>query len=42
MKLPDGKTVSAKSIVADLNAVFEWISVPSVRTEVKKTADVAF
>ena len=42
MKLPDGKTASAESIVADLNAVFEWISVPSVRTEVKKIAEVAF
>lgn len=42
LKLRDGKTVPAESIVADLNAVFEWISVPSVRTEVKKTAEVAF
>lgn len=42
LKLPDGKTVLAESIVADLNAVFEWISVPNVRTEVRKTADVAF
>lgn len=42
LKLPGGKTVAAESIVADLNAVFEWISVPSVRTEVKKTAEVAF
>jgi nicotinamidase-related amidase len=42
MKLPDGTTVPAESIVADLNAVFEWVSVPNVRTEVKKTADVAF
>jgi nicotinamidase-related amidase len=42
MKLPDGKTVPAETIVADLNAVFEWVSVPNVRTEVKKTAEVAF
>lgn len=42
LKLPDGKTVSAESVVADLNAVFEWVSVPNVRTEVKKTADLAF
>jgi nicotinamidase-related amidase len=42
LKLPDGKTVPAESIVADLNAVFEWISVPNVRTEVRKAADVAF
>jgi len=40
--LSDGKTVPAESIVADLNAVFEWISFPNVRTEVRKTADVAF
>lgn len=42
LKLADGKTVPAESIVADLNAVFEWLSAPNVRTEVTKTADVAF
>jgi nicotinamidase-related amidase len=42
LKLPDGKTVPAESIVADLNAVFQWISVPNIRTEVKKTAEVEF
>jgi nicotinamidase-related amidase len=42
LKLPDGKTVPAETIVADLNAVFEWVSMPNVRTEVKKTAEVAF
>lgn len=42
LKLPGGKTVPAKSIVADLNAVFEWISAPGVRTEVKRTKDVQF
>jgi nicotinamidase-related amidase len=42
LKLPDGKTVAAESIVADLNAVFEWVTVPNVHTEVKQTADVAF
>jgi hypothetical protein len=42
LKFPDGTTVPAASIVADLNAVFEWVSVPSVRTEVKKTAEVDF
>ena len=42
LKLPEGKTVPAESIVADLNAVFEWVSVPNVRTEVRTTADVAF
>jgi nicotinamidase-related amidase len=42
LKLPDGKTVPAESIVADLNAVFEWVGVPNVRTEVRRTADVAF
>ena len=39
---PDGTTVPAESIVADLNSVFEWLSAPNVRTEVRKTADVAF
>lgn len=42
LKLPDGTTVAAESIVADLNSVFEWLSAPNVRTEVGKTADVAF
>lgn len=42
IKLPGGATIPAESIVAELNAVFEWISVPNVRTEVKKTADVVF
>lgn len=42
LKLADGTTVPAELIVADLNAVFEWVSVPNVRIEVKKTADVAF
>jgi nicotinamidase-related amidase len=42
LKLADGKTVPAESIVADLNAVFEWVSVPNVRTEVRTSADVAF
>lgn len=42
LKLPDGKTVPAASIVADLNAVFQWISVPNVRTDVKTTAEIEF
>jgi nicotinamidase-related amidase len=42
LQLPDGKTIPAESIVADLNAVFEWVSVPHVRTEVSRTADVTF
>jgi nicotinamidase-related amidase len=42
LQLPDGKTIPAESIVADLNAVFEWVSVPNVRTEVSRTADVTF
>ena len=42
LKFPDGTTVPAESIVADLNAVFEWVSVSNVRTEVRKTADIAF
>jgi len=42
MRLPGGTTVAAEAIVAELNAVFEWISVPNVRTEVKKASDIAF
>lgn len=42
MKLPGGTTLAAEGIVAELNAVFEWISVPNVRTEVKKAVDIAF
>lgn len=42
LKLSDGKAVPAESIVAELNAVFEWLSVPNVRTAVKKTADMSF
>ncbi len=42
LKLPDGKTVAAEAIVADLNAVFAWVSAPNGRTEVKETADAAF
>ncbi len=42
MQLPDGKVVSAESVVADLNTVFRWLSAPNVRTEVKPTAEVAF
>jgi len=42
MKLPGGTTLPAEGIVAELNAVFEWISVPNVRTEVRKAVDIAF
>jgi nicotinamidase-related amidase len=42
LKLADGKTVPAESIVADLNAVFAWVSAPNVHTEVRKTTDVEF
>lgn len=42
LTLPGGKTVAAEAIVADLNTVFEWISAPNVRTEVKQAADIAF
>ena len=42
LTLPEGKIVPAESIVADLNAVFEWVSVPNVHTEVKMTEDVRF
>jgi nicotinamidase-related amidase len=40
--LPNGNTVPAESIVTELNTVFQWVSVPNVRTEVEKTDDVAF
>jgi nicotinamidase-related amidase len=42
LKLPSGNAVSAESIVTELNTVFQWVSVPNVRTEVKKTDDIAF
>ncbi len=42
LRLPDGKTVPAESIVAELNAVLTWVSVPNVHTEVKQTKDVGF
>ncbi|MCE4556667.1 cysteine hydrolase family protein [Pelomonas cellulosilytica] len=40
--VPGGKDIPAEAIVTDLNTVFEWLSVPDVRTEVRTTADVAF
>lgn len=42
LRLPDGKTVPAESIVSELNAVLGWVSVPNVRTEVKQTKDIGF
>lgn len=42
LRLPDGKTVPAESIVAELNAVLTWVSVPKVRTEVKPAQDLGF
>jgi hypothetical protein len=42
LPLPDGSVVPAESIVAELNAVIEWVSVPRVRSEVKRAAEVAF
>jgi nicotinamidase-related amidase len=42
MRFSDGTMVSAQSIVLDLNTVFQWVSAPGVRTEVRKTAEVAF
>jgi nicotinamidase-related amidase len=42
VELPNGNAVPAESIVAELNTVFEWVSVPNVRTEVKKTDEIAF
>lgn len=42
LQLPDGTVVHAEPIVAELNAVIEWVSVPHVRTAVLSTADVVF
>jgi len=42
LRLPDGKVVPAEHIVSELNAIFEWVSVPNVRTEVKAAKDVGF
>jgi nicotinamidase-related amidase len=42
LRLPDGRSVPAESIVAELNAVFTWVSVPNVRTEVQPTKDLGF
>jgi nicotinamidase-related amidase len=42
LRLPEGKTVPAESIVAELNAVLTWVSVPKVRTEVKPTKELEF
>ena len=42
LKLADGKTVPTESIVADLNAVFAWVSAPNAHTQVRKTTDVEF
>jgi nicotinamidase-related amidase len=42
LRLPDGMTVPADSIVAELNAVLSWVSVPNVRTEVKPAKDIGF
>ena len=42
LRLDDGKTVPAESIVAELNAVLSWVSVPNVRTEVKQVKDLDF
>jgi nicotinamidase-related amidase len=42
MQFKDGRSVSAESIVTDLNVVFKWLSVPNVRTEVMDTASIGF
>jgi nicotinamidase-related amidase len=42
LQFPDGKVVAAEAIVADLNTVFRWLSVPNVRTEVAPASEVAF
>lgn len=42
IRQPDGKVVPAESIVTDLNTVFQWVSVPNVKTEVVTTAKTVF
>lgn len=42
LQMPDGKVVPAEAIVSDMNAVFQWLSAPHVRTEVLSTKAVAF
>jgi len=42
MALDGGKVVTAESMIADLNSVFEWISVPDVKTAVVTTDAVTF
>lgn len=42
LQLPEGKTIPAEAIVAELNTVFQWLSVPNVRTEVMSTSEVSF
>ena len=42
LQLAGGTVVPAESIVNELNAVFEWLSAPNVRTEVRSTANVTF
>jgi len=38
----NGKVIPAEMIVTELNAAFKWLSVPNVRTEVKKTSEITF
>lgn len=40
--LEGGKTVEAESMISDLNATFQWLLVPGVRSEVKNTSEVTF
>jgi nicotinamidase-related amidase len=42
MEFPDGRTVSAESIITELNTVMRWVSAPNVRTEVKMTSELVF
>jgi nicotinamidase-related amidase len=38
----NGKVIPAEMIVAEFNTAIKWLSVPKVRTEVRKTSEVAF
>lgn len=42
LELPDGKAIPAEMIVDELNTVFQWISVPQTRTEVRDASAVTF
>ncbi len=42
LTLEGGKTVEAESMISDLNATFQWILAPGVRSEVRNTSEITF